>query len=185
MKSNIRYCTNILIVGFGAAPLATSLLVAMPFFTGMWEMNYIVLSLTFVAYFSAAALVAVRLTSNRYPDCIEMTYAPVCMPLMLTLAVCALCMVVSKGHIGHNVFVALWVSGAAFFPVNFIMAQNQFYAYVFFVPLIYQTAFLLFFARKERRSGYRPALPGRYKTGFFLLVLVFIVIIGRVLFSAP
>jgi len=183
MKNKLQYFIKIILLGFGLIPFAASLICAMPFFMGMGGRSKMLTSLIFIVYFSVAAFFSVKLTAKKYPESLVARYLPVCLPLILTLAICAICMVISKGFMGHNVFATLLIAEIAFLPMSFIMGLTGNFEFIFIIPLIYQVAFLLFFILKERRTENKPMLRKSYIVGFFSLVFVFSMIIGWVRFS--
>jgi phosphate transport system substrate-binding protein len=172
MKTNARYFLRILLLGFGVAPFGFSLLCALPFMAGMGGLGALQLSLIYIAYFSVAAVASERRVAKHYPDGLMARYAPVCLPLLLTLAVCAVCMVVSKGYAGHDVFAALFFAEVAFVPMSLVMSLFGRTAFVLIIPLIYKAAFLLFFTLNERKDASRPTMRKGHIAGFLSLMLI-------------
>ncbi|MCL1848758.1 MAG: substrate-binding domain-containing protein [Clostridiales bacterium] len=174
MQEKTRYFLKITFLGFGVAPLAASFLGALPLLTGMMGMSLAQIQWLYVLFYIFAAFLAVRWTAGKsYPDRMGDRYLPVCLPLLLTLAVCALCMVVSKGDVTHNAFVAFFLTEISFFPICFMMILFGYLEPILFLPLIFQSAFILFFLWRERRSENAPAIPKKLAAAFLSLLLLF------------
>ena len=181
MKKSILYFLKILLLGFGIVPLFTSLLCIVLFIFGFdGQLGIIPLVLIFAVCLVAVALLMVKLLARNLPDSFIKRYLPVLLPLLITLAACAVCMVVSKGFIGHGVFIVLLFAEIAFYPVSFIMFLMGSPEFIFILPLVYQVAFLLFFVIRERRLENRPKLHKRFAAVCLSLLLVFSMTIGWV-----
>ena len=187
MNNTARYYIRIIFLGFGVIPFAASFLCSIPFFSGgaIYKiLSFIfVLALIFILYFSSAAFLAVKWIEKEYPDSFAHRYTPVCLPLILTLAASAVCMVISKGFTGHEVFAALFIVEIAFLPMIFFISFAGYNEFIFIIPLIYKAAFLLFFILKERKTDNKPTPYKTYIAGFLSLVFVFAITIGWVQFS--
>ena len=183
MKNNAKYYVRLILLGFDVIPFAVSLIVAIPFVSGMGGVDTAYLPWIFIVVYAAAAYLAVLCSVADMPGSFAGRYAPVCLPLILTLVTCAVCMAISKGFTGHDVFGVLFIVEIAFLPMTFMMALFNNVEYVFVIPFIYQSAFILFFSLKERRSEIKPAPSKRYLAGSVSLALVCCLTIGWVQFT--
>lgn len=96
MNKDTKYFLKVILLGFGIIPSAASFLCAIPFLTGLGGVNKQIMALIFIVFFSAAAFLSVKLTAKNHPNGFTARYLPVCLPLMITLVTCAVCMVISK-----------------------------------------------------------------------------------------
>ena len=189
-KSNIGYYIKLILLGFGVIPFVVSLIAGIPFYTDSDGIDTIFTLPFFIVVFSAAAFLAVKCSVANMPGSFVKRYAPVCLPLLLNLAICALCMAVSKGFTGHVIFAVLFFYEIAFFPITLILALFNSFEYIFIIPFIYKAAFILFFTIQERKPRVdtppvedKPAPSKRFIAVFASLALICAATIGWVQFS--
>jgi len=190
MTKDFLYFFKVLLLGFGIMPFIMSLIaailtlvVAVPFQLGAGQYDTLYFLAFAIFFFILAAFFGVRIIGERRPIGLLERYLPVCLPLLATLATCAVCMVVSGGYKGHDVFATLFYLEVAFFPINTLNLFFGSYDAVFLIPLVYQVTFILFFNLRERKYSYRPSMHRGYLTIFYFFVLIFSAIIGYVLFT--
>jgi phosphate transport system substrate-binding protein len=140
---------------------------------------FLVLTVVFIA----AAFLSVQITSKEYPESFVMRYLPVCLPLLITLAVWAACMVISKGFYGHHVFGVMALVEIAFVPVTFFTSFIGKTEFILYIPLIYHLAFLLFFTLKECKTKVKPLPSKKLIYTCSSLVLAFSITGSAVAFS--
>lgn len=183
INKSTGYFIKVLLLGFGVIPFAVSLLCLIPFLMGMGGLNDAPFLIILTAIFSIAAFLTIHFGLRECPESFVMRYLPVCLPLFITLAAWAVCMVISKGFYGHRVFVALALVEIAFLPITFFMSFMGKTELIFFVPLIYNLMFLLIYTLEERKTINKPLLSKKFILACLSLVLIFGATGGAIAFS--
>jgi len=190
MKRDLIYFIKVLLIGFGIIPFIASFIVAIltlvisvPFQLGAGRFDTLYFLLFALFCFTLSALVGVFTIGKQRPIGIVARYLPVCLPLLATLVTAAVCMVVSGGYKGHDVFAVLFYLEVAFFPINTLNLLFGSYEAVFLIPIFYQIAFLLLFFRREKIFSYRPPFHIGYFTFYLIVVLASTATIGYVFFT--
>ncbi len=173
MKNKLEYYIRILFLGFGLIPFAASIIAI--FASGIPRSF---LFPVFGLFYILAALFAVKVVASKdYPDDFVTRYLPASLPLILTMVTWAVCMVISNGFYGHSIFGVMWVLEGAFFPVLIASSFMGKMSFIFYLPLIYDLSFFIFFILFERKSEKKPLLVKNYAFGF-AAVLVISTVIG-------
>ena len=169
MNNTFKYIMKIVLLGFGVIPFGFSLFCILPLSLNLYD--NIIFWISIIIYFSVAAFSAVIVIENEYPNNLVIRYIPVCLPLIITLIIYAYYIMESSGFTTDGVLYALILTEFAFVPAIIAMTVSGYYESTFSIPLIYQTAFLLFFILRQRRTKNRPAISKSFVAGLMTLVL--------------
>ncbi len=168
MKTNVKYFAIILLLGFGVFPFIVSF--GAVFLSGIGR-DF--LPFVYSAIYIAAAFVGARLiTRKSMPENFLMRYLPVTLPLLVTLIAWAVCMVVSGGFYGHSAFAVFGALQIAYFPMLLVTSLMGMLSLMFYLPLCYSTAFLIFFTLFERKNESPKPIHKRFVSVCAVLIIV-------------
>ncbi len=166
-KKLILYLVKVLLIGFGVVPFVLSLVMLL-FSAATGE---VMLPISAVLYIGAAYLAVRLLADKNLPDSFVMRYLPVVLPLVVMVLCWAVCMVISGGFYGHGAFIALVITEIAFLPIIFINTLMGTLSYNFYLPLIYNLAFVIFFLIRDRKGKVRQPISKGFMAVSVALIL--------------